>query len=180
MLAAFAVCGQAKTSAAFVRSIGERLSDQETALAREWRALPWIWSCFTVKADLGGSRLIIKPLGEQPSSWPHTAKWGELTLYSPTVAGNYHRGVSLFLGMLAVSGGVFHTYGVIVPFRSFGAEDLFAFADCVRFSRFPAGDATEPLAGVAGRARCISDIIAADPLPRLILIILKTDLIIFS
>ena len=164
MLAAFAVCGQAKTCAAFVRSIAERLPDEEIALAREWRALPWIWSCFTVKADLGGSRLTVKPLGERPATWPHTAKWGELALYSPTVAGDYHRGVSLFLAMLVACGRVFHTYGVIIPFRSFSVDDLFAFADCVGFTRFPAGEA-EPLAGVAGRARRISDIIAADPLP---------------
>ena len=164
MLAAASVCGQTKTCAAFVRSIRDRLPDKEVALARGWRALPWIWSGFAVTEDLGGSRVAVLPLGERPSSWPEDVPWDRLIVYSPTVAANFHRGTSLFLGQLATVGDVFVTNGVILPFSSLEAADLLAFADFVRLASRSTPGIVEPLAGVVEHVGSLCDVIATDPL----------------
>jgi len=163
MLAAFSVCGRAKNCAAFVRSVGESLSSPELALAREWRSLPWIWSVFEVVEELGGSRFAVKPLGTRPGTWAAEAPWERLIVYSPTVAVNLERGIELFLTQLAPAGGIFHTYGVIIPFQTFDETDLFAFADYVRCARLTDTEVA-PLIGMPDSARNLSDIIALDSL----------------
>ena len=165
MLAGYAVCGQTKTCAAFVRSVRDRLEDREFALARDWRTVPWIWSVFEVVEDLGESRIAVRPVGQRPSSWPISVDWEVLYIYSPTIVRNFHAGVSLFLGQLMLSGDIFHTYGVILPFQSFGKTDLLAYADFVRLSLGSTHRIVEPLAGVSERTGTLSDDIAADPLP---------------
>ncbi len=170
MLSLASVCSSSRHCAGFIRAIRDRLPDDEVAVARGWRELPWIWCAFEVVDVTSGSRIEVAPIGERPSNWPRSADWERLHLYSPTVAMGYRRGITLHLAQLAHVLGAFHAYGVILPFRSFEAVDLLAFADFARLKNQSERSIIAPLAGVADHASRLSDIIADDPLSFLRLI----------
>ena len=164
MLAADAVCGRPDRCAAFVRSIRDEFSNAELAIAREWRRTPWFWCCFRVVEEVDRSLVLAEPLGAAPRHWPEEREWNELLIYSPTVADNVNRGMSHFLCQLVCFESAFHTYGVILPFRSFDGVDLFAFADYVEACSDQDAGRRRTLAGIPDSSLCLSDIIADHPL----------------
>jgi hypothetical protein len=164
MLAADAVCGRPDRCAAFVRSIRDQFTNTDLAIAREWRRTPWFWCCFTVVEEVDRSLLLVEPLGAAPSHWPEEREWDELLIYSPTVSENANRGTSHFLCQLVYVESAFHTYGAILPFRSFDDVDLLAFADYVDASTEQDARRRRTLAGIPDPALCVSDIIADHPL----------------
>jgi hypothetical protein len=164
MLAAHAVCGRPDRCAAFVRSIRDKFTNTDLAIAREWRRTPWFWCCFTVVEEVARSLLLVEPLGAAPSHWSEEREWDELLIYSPTVSENANRGISHFLCQLVYVESAFHTYGAILPFRSFDEVDLLAFADYVDASTEQDARRRRTLAGIPDPALGVSDIIADRPL----------------
>jgi len=165
MLAGNAVCGARERCAGLVRSVKNTIPEDELALLRGWRSVPWTWSVFRVAEDLGDSRLIVRPLGEAPAQWPDGTNWEELVVYSPAITRNYHEGKTLVLAFLVRIDAIFHTYGVVLPFTSNDAPDMLAYADMARAAALQRSRGiVEPVAGNPERVTDLNEIIRQAPL----------------
>ena len=165
MLAGNAVCGSRERCAGLVRSVKDRIPEDELALLRGWRSVPWTWSVFRVDEDLGGSRLIVRPLADRPAKWPEGMSWEELHVYSPAITRSFHAGKTLVLALLVRIDAIFHTYGVVIPFTSFDTQDVLAFADMARAAALQRSRGiVEPVAGNPDRVTDLNEIIRRTPL----------------
>lgn len=193
MLAGGAVFCRPKTAAAFARSAGPELRQDELRLARLWRSVPWIYCFFEPLEADEGSFVRVRPLGARPAWWPDDRGWDELLIYSPSVASQARGGYRLVFAQLCCIGEAFLTYGATIPFTGFELDDPYFLADIASGGQTPGGrdlrghtsswghpsDARAPrrtshghtgdignaLLGVVGRSANICDVISADPVP---------------
>jgi hypothetical protein len=171
MLAGAAVCGTRARTDRFLADQGRALDVEERALVEEWRRVPWTYVVLSDAEPADGTDhqspyVHAAPVGDPPQGWPEDLSWDRLTMYSPTLAERVAQGRTTAIALLWYDGELFHTYGVILSFRNFGAEDLLFFADVVRGEReSPQRRGVVPLLGVVGRTTDLSTLIRRDPLP---------------
>lgn len=167
MLGTAAVTTVPKRTQGFIRSVQSDLATAELRIAKQWRRVPWAFVAFEEIEPLEHDILLVDPIGGAPSGWPADLSWDRLPIYSPSLADGYSRGVRSGLALIAYDGAVFHTYGVILQFASFGAEDLLYFAAVA------ADDTTDDeLAFLLGKPEdvpSLSEIIRKDPVPFMML-----------
>ena len=168
MLAAGAVFCRPKSAAAFVRSAGSDLGQDELRLARLWRTVPWIYCFFEPIEAYEGNIVRVRPLGKRPAHWPDDRAWDELLIHSPSVTAQAHQGYRLVFAQLCCIGEAFLTYGATIPFTGFEHDDAYFLSD-IAFRRHNRGGHSvrveDALLGVVGRTANICDVVSADPVP---------------
>ncbi len=160
-----------RRSQGFVRSVRDELVEPELALVRQWRKVPWVYVLFEAFEPVEHDIFLVRPVGEPPRGWPDDVSWEELPVYSPTLARAYGEGVSSGVALLLYDGTVFHTYGVVLHFKSVSVQDVLFFAAVLADDS--AADEVPYLLGDPDDVPSISTFIGDDPLPFLMLIQLQ-------